>query len=129
MKNIDIIRGFRTSGLEDLYPSNPLVDVVPGDIITLAGDKATLETQHHECGLAIEGNKNPGGEEKPSGKIPVYVSNFVVRYYEPAPNGVNVGDPVTVIDGRPAALTQNNTVVWGYVVGMTDTSFDVRVNY
>ena len=129
MKNIDIIRGYRTFGHEDLYPSDSTVKVEIGDIIGLDGQKVTLESKHIECGIAIESNYDASGVPKPSGKIPVYVSNFVVRFYQPLPDGVAVGDPVTVIDGKPAALDDTHTVVWGYVTNATDTSFDVRVNY
>jgi len=128
MKNIDIVRGYRTFGHEDLYPSDATVSVVSGDIVDLSGAKATLGTEHKEVGLAIETNKDYYGD-KPSGKIPVYISNFTVRYYEPIPDGVNLGDPVTVINGRPAALDDDHKVVWGYVVKLDETSFDVRVNY
>jgi hypothetical protein len=129
MKNIDIVRGYRSFGHEDLYASDPTVAVQPGDIITMDGKKATLTDTHIECGVAVESNVNPMGGQKPSGKIPVYVSNFVVRFYSPAPEGVNLGDPVTVIDGKVAPLDDTHKVVWGYVTKITDTSYDVRVNY
>jgi len=129
MKNIDIIRGYRTFGHEDLYASDSTERVEVGDVIGLDGKKATLGTSHVECGIAIESNYDATGAVKPSGKIPVYVSNFVVRFYQPAPADVSVGDPLTIIDGKPAKLDDNHTVVWGYITAMTDTSFDVRVNY
>ena len=129
MKNIDIVRGYRTFGHEDLYASDPTVKVVPGDVITMDGQKATLTDTHVECAVAVETNLNPMGGAKPSGKIPVYVSNFVVRFYSPIPDGINLEDPVTVIDGKVAALDDDHKVIWGYVTKITDTSYDVRVNY
>jgi len=129
MKNIDIVRGYRTFGHEDLYASDPTVSVQPGLIIDMSGQAATLTDTHVEVGVAVETNLNPTGGAKPSGKIPVYISNFVVRYYDAIPDGINLDDPVTVIDGKVAALDDNHKVVWGYVTKITDTSYDVRVNY
>jgi hypothetical protein len=129
MKNIDIVRGYRSFGHEDLYVSDPTTKVVAGDIIGLDGKKVTLTDTHVECGVAVDTNFDSVGNPRPSGKVPVYVSNFVIRYHKPAPDGINVGDPVTVIDGQPAPLDDNHKVVWGYVTAITDTSFDIRVNY
>jgi hypothetical protein len=128
MKNIDIVRGYRTFAHEDLYDADATVEIVPGNIINLDGTKATLGTEHKEVAVALESNKDISGN-KPSGKIPVCVSNFTVRYYKPVPEGVNLGDPVTVVNGEPSALDDNHKVVWGYVTKISETSFDVRVNY
>jgi len=128
MKNIDIVRGYRTFSHEDLYDADATVTIVPGDIIGLNGNKITLEKTHKEAGIALESNKDIAGN-KPSGKIPVCVSNFVVRFYRPVPDEVNLGDPVTVIDGKPSKTDDDHTVIWGYVTKIDETSFDVRVNY
>ena len=128
MKLIDIVRGYRTFGHEDVYVSDPTTTIQPGDVIGLDGKKATLDKDHKECAVAVEKNTDYSGQ-KPSGKIPVYVSNFVIRYYKPVPDGVAAGDPVTVINGQPAKTDADHTVVWGYVTRVTDSDFDVRVNY
>jgi len=129
MKNIEIVRGYRSFGHEDVYASNPAVTVVEGDIVDPAGDKVTLLAEHLECGMAIERNMI-NGQPKESGKTPVYVSNFVVRTSHYAPAAYAVNDALSVADGMLKAVDATNTIVWGYVTAVnTDGTLDVRCNY
>ena len=129
MKNIEIVRGYRSFGHEDVYMSNPAVVVVEGDIVDPLGDKVTLLAAHLECGMAIERNMI-NGQPKESGKTPVYVSNFVVRTSRYAPGTYNVNDALSVAAGELKAVDATNTVVWGYVTAVnTDGTIDVRCNY
>ena len=130
MKNVEIIRGYRSFGHEDVYDSNPAVEIVEGDIIDGNGDKVTLLDTHIECGISIEKNTTVAGGQKPSNSIPVYVSNFVAKTSRFTPGVYTVGEPVTVINGLPSKLTGTNLVVWGYVTKVgTDGSLTIRCNY
>jgi hypothetical protein len=131
MKNIEIVRGYRSFGHEDVYVSDPSIVVVEGDVIAPDGSLVTLkgDTAHKECGMVIERNMI-NGQPKDSGKTPVYVSNFVVRTsrYEPMTYGVN--DPVTVNGGLLTKATAGTDAIWGYVVAVnSDDTLDIRCNY
>jgi len=129
MKNIEIIRGYRTFGHEDLVASSPDTKVVEGDIVGLDGSLVTLTDSHIECGLAIERNTS-GGNHKPSGKIPVYMSNFVVKTSRYNAGTYNVDDPVSVKDGKPTPVDDTNTIVWGYVQKIAQNGdLTIRCNY
>lgn len=129
MKNIEIIRGYRTFGHEDVVNSDINTVVVEGDIVALDGTKVTLTDAHIECGLAVERNTTPGGQ-KPSGKIPVYVSNFVFKTTRYEPGTYNVGDPVSVKGGKPSPVDATNTIVWGYIQKVdTNGDLTIRCNY
>lgn len=132
MKNIEIVRGYRSFGHEDVYASDPAVTVVEGDVIAPDGSLVTLSgaTTHKECGIVVERNMI-NGQPKDSGKTPVYVSNFVVRTSRFAAGTYNVNDPITVTGGLPAVGAVGTDAIWGYVTAV-DTSagtIDVRVNY
>ena len=130
MKNIDIVRGYRSFGHEDVYASNPAVVIVEGDIIDANGDKVTLTDAHIECGIAIERNTTVAAGQKPSMNIPVYISNFVVRTTRFTAGTYAVGDAMSVAAGLPIKVDATNTVVWGYVTKVgTDGSLDIRCNY
>jgi len=130
MKNIDIVRGYRSFGHEDVYASNPATAIVEGDIIDANGDKVTLTDAHIECGISIERNTTVDPGQKPSGMIPVYISNFVVRTKRFVPATYAVNEPVSVKDGMPSKVDNTNTIVWGYITKIgTDGSMDIRVNY
>ena len=129
MKNIDIIRGYRTFGHEDLYASDAAVTVVEGDIIGMDGSLVTLTSAHVECGMAVERNTDGSGA-KPSGKIPVYISNFVVKTkrYEAGTYAVNA--PVSVKGGKPTPVDATNTIVWGYIQKIdANGDLTIRCNY
>jgi hypothetical protein len=131
MKNIEIVRGYRSFGHEDVYTSNPAVVVVEGDVVAPDGSLVTLKgaTTHLECGMAVERNMI-NGQPKDSGKTPVYVSNFVVRTsrYEPMTYAAN--DPVTVDAGLVTKADPAADAVWGYVVAVnSDDTLDIRCNY
>jgi hypothetical protein len=131
MKNIEIVRGYRSFGHEDVYASDPAVQVVEGDVIEPSGAKVTLSGAlvHKECGIVIERNYI-NGQPKDSGKTPVYVSNFVVRTSRYVPGTYAANDPVTVTDGLPAKADPTADTVWGYVVAVNqDGTLDIRVNY
>ena len=131
MKNIEIVRGYRSFGHEDVYMSDPNVEVVEGDVIAPDGSKVTLsgQTVHKECGIAIERNMI-NGQPKDSGKTPVYVSNFVVRTSRFTPGTYAVNDPITVESGMPKKADPSADVVWGYVTAVNgDGTLDIRVNY
>jgi len=131
MRNIEIVRGYRTFGHEDVFASDPSVQVVEGDIIDRDGQKITLSgsTDHKECGIVIERNYI-NGQPKDSGKTPVYVSNFVVRTSRFTPATYSVNDPVTVTDGLPTKGTVGTDAIWGYVTAVnSDGTIDIRVNY
>jgi len=131
MKNIEIVRGYRSFGHEDVYASDPAVQVVEGDVIEPSGAKVTLSgaTDHKECGIVIERNYI-NGQPKDSGKTPVYVSNFVVRTSRYVPGTYAANDPITVTDGLPAKGTVGTDAIWGYVVAVNqDGTLDIRVNY
>lgn len=130
MKNIDIIRGYRGFGHEDVFDSNPAVTIVEGDIIDINGDKVTLLAAHVECGMAIERNTTVNPGQKPSMKIPVYVSNFVVKTTRFVPATYAVNEAVSVKDGMPSKVDATNTLVWGYITKIgTDGSLTIRCNY
>ena len=132
MKNIEIIRGYRSFGHEDVYASNPAVEIVEGDIVDNNGALVTLLTAHLECGMAIERNMI-NGQPKESGKTPVYVSNFVVRI-QTSQLGAGAFDTVntalSVAAGKLVPVDVTNTIPWGYITGVnTDGTIDVRCNY
>jgi hypothetical protein len=130
MKNIEIVRGYRSFGHEDVYMSDPAVTVVEGDVIAPDGSLVTLSGQlnHLECGMAVERNMI-NGQHKESGKTPVYVSNFVVRVATPG-FVPSVNDPITVTAGKVAVANPAADAVWGYVSAVnTDGSIDIRCNY
>ena len=129
MKNIEIVRGYRSFGHEDVYVSDAAITVVEGDIVAPDGSLVTLTDAHLECGMAIERNLI-NGQPKESGKTPVYVSNFVVRTMRYAPASYAVNDALSVANGLLKAVDATNTVVWGYVTKVgTDGTIDVRCNY
>ena len=129
MKNIEIVRGYRTFGHEDVFNSDMGVMVVEGDIVGLDGTLVTLTDTHIECGMAIERNSELG-VQKPSNKIPVYVSNFVVKTSRYEPGTYNVGDPVSVKDGKVSVVNATNTIVWGFVQKVdTNGDLTIRCNY
>ena len=128
-KQTEIIRGFRTCGLDDVYNADSTVEVQPGMIITKDGKLATLGATHQEVGMSIQSNKfGRGGYDEATGKIPVMVSNFVARtaVFEPAVYAEN--DVVTVANGL---ITKGGTgeSIYGYVtaVDATTGTIDVRV--
>ena len=130
MKNIDIVRGYRSFGHEDVYASNPAVAIVEGDIVDVEGNKVTLTDAHIECGIAIERNTTTNPGQKPSGKIPVYISNFVVRTKRFAPATYSVNEAVSVKDGIPSKVDATNTIVWGYITKIDSEGYlTIRVNY
>lgn len=132
MRNVEIVRGFRDGGHEEVYAADPLVDILDGDIIDSTGSKVTLTDTHIECGIAIQPTGIGGsGKKEASGKIPVYVSNFTCRTKRFAPATYNVNDAVSVKDGLPTPVDDTNTIVWGYVtaVGTSGGTIDIRVNY
>ncbi|MEA3471486.1 MAG: hypothetical protein U9R24_07195 [Thermodesulfobacteriota bacterium] len=131
MKNIEIVRGYRSFGHEDVYASDPAVTVVEGDVIDQDGALVTLSgaVTHKECGMVIERNMI-NGQPKDSGKSPVYVSNFVVRTSRYTPAVYAVNDPITVTAGLLAKGTVGTDAIWGYVTAInTDDTIDVRCNY
>jgi hypothetical protein len=131
MKNIEIVRGYRSFGHEDIYASNPSITVVEGDVIAPDGSLATLkgDLTHKECGIVIERNMI-NGQPKDSGKTPVYVSNFVVRTSRYAPMTYSANDPVTVDNGLITKADPAADAVWGYVVAVnSDDTLDIRCNY
>lgn len=131
MKSIEIVRGYRSFGHEDVYASNPAVTVVEGDIIDVDGNLVTLSgsTTHKECGMAVERNM-ANGQHKSSGKIPVYISNFVVKTSRYTPAAYAVNDPVTVTNGLITKGTVGTDAIWGYVVAVnTDDTLVIRCNY
>lgn len=131
MKNIEIVRGYRSFGHEDVYASDAAVSVVEGDIIAPDGTLATLSgsTTHKECGMVIERNMI-NGQAKESGKTPVYVSNFVVRTGRYTPASYDVDDAVTVTGGLIAKGVEGTDTIWGYVTKVgTDGKLDIRCNY
>ena len=131
MKNIEIVRGYRSFGHEDVYASDPAVTGVEGDVIAPDGSKGTLKgaTTHKECGMVIERNMI-NGQPKDSGKTPVYVSNFVVRTSRYEPMSYSVNDPVTVDGGLLTKGTAGTDAIWGYVVAVnSDDTLDIRCNY
>ncbi len=131
MKNIEIVRGYRSFGHEDVYESDPGVTVVEGDIVAADGSKVTLSgaLTHLECGMAIERNMI-NGQPKDSGKTPVYVSNFVVRTSRITAAAYAVNDPITVTAGLPAKGVAGTDAIWGYVTAVnTDDTIDIRCNY
>ncbi len=131
MKNIEIVRGYRSFGHEDVYVSDAAVTVVEGDVITPDGQLATLsgQTSHIECGVVVERNMI-NGQPKDSGKTPVYVSNFVVRTSRYVPGTYAVDDPITITGGQPTKGTVGTDTIWGYVTRVgTDGTLDIRVNY
>lgn len=129
MKNIEIVRGYRSFGHEDVYNSDPAVTVVEGDIVAPDGSLVSLTDTHLECGMAVERN-TINGQPKASGKIPVYVSNFVVRTSRYTPATYAVNDALSVAAGKLKAVDTTNTIVWGYVTAVnTDGTIDVRCNY
>jgi len=131
MKNIEIVRGYRSFGHEDVYVSDPSVPVVEGDIIAPDGSLATLkgDTTHKECGIVIERN-TINGVPKDSGKTPVYVSNFVVRTSRYEPGTYSVNDPITVDGGLLTKGDAAADAIWGYVVAVnSDDTLDIRCNY
>jgi len=131
MKNIEIVRGYRSFGHENVFQSNPNVTIVEGDVIDPEGNKVTLkgDKTYKICGIAIERNL-ANGEPKPSGKIPVYISNFVVRTSRYKPSTYEVNDPVTIEDGIPAKADPENDGIWGYVIAVnTDDTIDILCNY
>ena len=131
MRNIEIVRGYRSFGHEDVYPGNPDLELLDGDIITAEGEKATLTDAHQEVGIVIQPT-NLGNTEyrEASGKVPVYVSNFTVRTTRFHPATFKVGDGVSVKDGLPVLADDTNKEIWGYVtaVGNGGASIDIRVN-
>ena len=131
MRNIEIVRGYREFGHEDVYPGKPDVTLLDGDIITIEGDKATLTDAHQEIGIAIQPT-NLGTSEyrEASGKVPVYVSNFTVRTKRFHPAAFALGDEVSVKDGLPCKAGGDNTQVWGHIVAVDNggASIDIRVN-
>ena len=129
MKNIEIVRGYRSFGHEDVYFSDPAVVVVEGDVVGPDGALVTLTDAHLECGMAIERNLI-NGQPKESGKTPVYVSNFVVRTSRYVPGTYSVNQPLSVAAGQLKAVDATNTIVWGYVTAVnTDGTLDIRCNY
>ena len=131
MKNIEIVRGYRSFGHEDVYASDPSIVVVEGDVIAPDGSLVTLQgaTDHKECGMVVERNMI-NGQPKDSGKTPVYVSNFVVRTSRYAPMVYTVNDPVTVSGGLLTKGTAGTDAIWGYVVAVnSDDTLDIRCNY
>ncbi len=131
MKNIEIVRGYRSFGHEDVFASDPAVTVVEGDIVDVDGALVTLSGQvaHLECGIVIERNMI-GGQHKESGKTPVYVSNFVVRTSRYTPAVYAVNDPITVTAGLVAKGTVGTDAIWGYVTAVnSDDTIDIRCNY
>ncbi len=131
MKNIDIIRGYRSFGHEDVYTSDVAVTVVEGDVVGPDGSLVTLKgaVVHKECGMAIERNLI-NGQPKDSGKTPVYVSNFVVRTSRYAPMAYSLDDPITTDGGLLTKGVVGTDAIWGYVVAVnTDDTLDVRCNY
>ena len=131
MKNIEIVRGYRSFGHEDVYASDAGVTVVEGDIIEPDGSMVTLKgaTTHKECGMVIERNLI-NGQMKDSGKTPVYVSNFVVRTSRYKAGAYAVNDPVTITAGLPEKGTAGTDAIWGYIVAVnTDDTLDIRCNY
>jgi len=131
MRNIEIIRGYRTHGHEDVYDTDPTVQVLDGDIIDPTGAKVTLTDTHLECGIAIQpSNLGTTEYKEASRKTPVYISNFVVNTKRVNAAVYAVNDAVSVKNGLPCKADGTNAVVWGYVskVG-TDGSINIRVNY
>ena len=131
MKNIEIVRGYRSFGHEDVYTSDPAVTVVEGDVVAPDCSLVTLKgaTDHKECGMAVERNMI-NGQPKDSGKTPVYVSNFVVRTSRYAPMTYSVNDPITIDGGMPTKGTVGTDAIWGYVVAVnSDDTLDIRCNY
>lgn len=130
MKNIEIVRGYRSFGHEDVFVSDPAITVVEGDIIGPDGSLVTLKGSltHLECGMAIERNLI-NGQPKESGKTPVYVSNFVVRTSRYESMAYAVNDPITVNAGLPTKGTSSDAI-WGYVTKIgNDGTIDIRCNY
>lgn len=131
MRNIEIVRGYRTFGHEDVYNTDPTAMTLDGDIIGPDGSKITLTDTHLECGIAIQPS-NLGATEyrEDSRKTPVYVSNFVVRTKRYDPATYAMGDAVSVKDGLPCKADGTNAIVWGYITKVgTDGTLDIRVNY
>ncbi len=131
MKNIEIVRGYRSFGHEDVYVSDAAVTVVEGDIIAPDGSLVTISgaLTHLECGIAVERNMI-NGQPKDSGKTPVYVSNFVVRTSRYTAGTYNVDTAVTVTAGLPAVAAVGTDAIWGYVTKVgTDGTIDIRCNY
>ena len=130
-RNVDIVKGYRTYGQEAVYVQDPSVEVDNGDIVTPDGQKATLTDTHLECGIVIQPSKLAGQFPEGSGKIPVYITNFVVRtavYNTAATYAVNTA--ISVKDGKPTPVDETNAIVWGYVTAVnTDGTIDIRVNY
>ena len=131
MRNIEIVRGYRAYGHEDVYATDPTVNVLDGDIIGPDGAKITLTDTHLECGIAVQPS-NLGTTEyrEGSGKTPVYISNFVVRTGRIHAAAYAINDAISVRDGMPCKIDATNTIVWGYVTKVgTDGKIDIRVNY
>ena len=131
MRSIEIVRGYRTYGHEDVYATDPTVEVLDGDIIAPDGTKVTLTDTHLECGIAVQpSNLGTTDYREASMKTPVYISNFVVRTKRVTAATYAVNDAISVKDGLPCKVDATNTIVWGYVskVG-TDGTIDIRVNY
>ena len=131
MRNIEIVRGYREFGHEDVYPGKPTVTLLDGDIIDIEGEKATLTDAHQEIGIAIQPT-NLGTTEyrEASGKIPVYISNFTVRTKRFHAATFALGDEVSVRDGLPCKADGTNAYVWGHIVaiGNGGATIDIRVN-
>ena len=129
--NVDIVKGFRSYGQEGVYNQDPLIEVKNGDIVSPTGQKITLTDTHLECGVAIQPSKLSSQFPEGSGKIPVYITNFVLRtarYDHTASYAVD--SAVSVKDGLPTLVNGTNTIVWGYVTAVgTDGTIDIRVNY
>lgn len=126
---VDVIRGWRTCGMDDIYLSDPEIEVQPGMVITPEGQLATLTGEHIEVGMALQANKfGRGGYDEFTGKIPVMLTNFKVRTNVMDPIVYVVGDPVTVVDGL---ITKGGEAesLYGYVtaVGIEAGTIDVRV--
>ncbi|MDF1879624.1 hypothetical protein JHD46_08240 [Sulfurimonas sp. SAG-AH-194-C20] len=131
-KNVEIIRGFRTCGLDDVYMSDSTVEVQPGMVITQDGALATLtDASHTEVGVAIQGNIfGRGGYDEASGKIPVMISNFVMRTQIFTPAVYIAGEAITVVAGIPKKAVGTDPI-WGRVtaIGVEAGTIDIRVNY
>ena len=131
MRNVEIVRGYREAGHEDVYAADPTVNILDGDIIAPDGTKMTLTDTHKECGIAIQPT-NLGTTEyrEASGKIPVYISNFTCRVRNYIPGVYALDDEISVKDGLPIVANATNITVWGHITNVgTDGTLDIRVNY
>lgn len=128
-KNVEIIRGFRTCGLDDVYASDVAVEVQPGMVITRDGQLATLNATHMEVGMAIQSNLfGRGSYEEATGKIPVMISNFMARTNVHGGSVFAEGDAVTVENGLITKGGEGETL-YGYVTAVDSSTgtIDVRV--